>query len=63
MDDLADRLGIHLNDDSDRAPYVTLGEARAVLELLTLLEGSDQPDGVRWAAGELRARVGLRLPS
>lgn len=63
MDDLAARLDIHLEDDEQRGPYVTLGEARAVLDLLALLEDEDQSEGVRWAAGELRARIGLRLPS
>jgi len=62
MDDLSDRLGEYLADYDDRGPYVTLGEARAVLELLTLV-GHGQPSAVQWAAAELRARIGLRLPS
>ncbi|MGR4881226.1 hypothetical protein ACIPUC_17725 [Streptomyces sp. LARHCF249] len=63
MDDLAQRLASYLEDDKRRGSYVTLGGARTVLSLLTLLEDDAHSDEVRWAAGELGARIASGLPS
>ncbi|MGW7359449.1 hypothetical protein ACWGI0_23155 [Streptomyces sp. NPDC054802] len=44
-----------------REPLVTAGEAHAVVQLLELLADGDGEAAE--AAGELRVRLGMRLPS
>jgi hypothetical protein len=54
FDDLMNRPG-------DRLPLLTRGEAGALIALLGhLADGADED--LRLAAGELQARVGMRLP-
>jgi hypothetical protein len=50
-----------LNAPGDRLPLLTHGEAGALIALLGhLADGADED--LRLAAGELQARIGMRLP-
>ena len=59
-------LGVDFDDlmaqPGDRLPLLTRGEASALIALLgQLADGA--PESLRLAAGELQARVGMRLPA
>ncbi|MFE2324574.1 hypothetical protein ACFXD5_11765 [Streptomyces sp. NPDC059385] len=46
----------------DRLPLLTRGEASALIALLgQLADGADE--NLRLAAGEIQARIGMRLPA
>lgn len=44
-----------------RLKLISEDEARALMMLLGLLDHTEQPEGIRHAAGELRFRIGSRL--
>ncbi|MFD6113584.1 hypothetical protein ACFWG0_26225 [Streptomyces yangpuensis] len=51
-----------MEQPGDRLPLLTRGEAGALIALLGhLADGADE--NLRRAAGELQARVGMRLPA
>ncbi|MEU1373002.1 hypothetical protein ABZ442_04970 [Streptomyces triculaminicus] len=59
--DEGSRLWALIDDQDDRLPLVTLGEARAVVALLQALAAGGGPD--TGLADELAARFARRLPA
>lgn len=51
-----------MTQPGDRLPLLTRGEAGALIALLgQLADGADE--NLRLAAGEIQARIGMRLPA
>ncbi|MFI2078541.1 hypothetical protein [Streptomyces triculaminicus] len=59
--ELTARLWALIEDQADRQPLVTLGEARAVVALLQVLAAGDSAEAE--LADELAGRLARRLPA
>lgn len=61
MDDVETHLLALVEDDTDRLPLLTLGEARAAVELLRILAAAGGDGAV--VADHLAARLARRVPA